>query len=229
MSLVSDILTDALNYIGANAAGETPDTDDQGLSLRVANRMLDSWSAKKLSLVTGVKVGTYTLSGAASYTYGTGQTWNGSRPIKIKSAASVAANGTVMPIHIATAEEWAKIVDKTRTGIFVEDLYYDDATPSMVVYVTPMPAAGSVQLFTYEAITAFATWGSTVTLYPGMERALVTVLAFELCLPFGRPVPDELPQLAAEALNTVISLWSEISGQEVPAVPTTPAAQGTAA
>lgn len=227
-SLVSDILTDALNYLGGNSAGEIPSTDDQAFMLRVTNRMLDSWSAKKLSLVTGIQYAPYSLTGAASYLLGPAQTWNNTRPIKIKAAVSIDASGASMPVRVATAEEYGKITDLTRTGVFIEDLFYDDAYPYIRIYVTPKPSAGSIGLYTYEALAQFATWGSSVSLYPGMERALVIVLALELCFAFGRVIPDGLPQAASEAFSTINALFNEIAGGATPPVPMIPAAQGEA-
>src|SRR5215831_6825038 len=92
-SNISDILQDALIFVGAYAQGQTPNTDDMSLALRVMNRKIDSLSGEKLSMV-GLKRNSYSLTGAASYTYGPGQTWSATtRPIKVKSASTLAASG----------------------------------------------------------------------------------------------------------------------------------------
>jgi hypothetical protein len=211
MSLVSDILGDSLMYIGAYGPGETVSTDDQTFALRLVNRVLDSWSARKLSPI-GINRASYGLSGAGSYTFGSSGTWVAStRPIKIK-----AANGIEKECRIASAEQWAAVADKTRTGIFVEDLYWDGGFPSGNVYVSPIPAGGNAILYTYQPIGDFASLTDTVSLPAGYERALVISFALELCIPFGRPIPDGLPQLAQEALMTIASLSAEILGTPVP-------------
>ena len=73
------------------------------------------------------------LSGQPSYALGPGLAWNAStRPIKIKSASTLASNNTEKDARIATADQWAQVPDKSRTGIFVEDLFYDNGFPTGV-------------------------------------------------------------------------------------------------
>jgi len=226
MSLVSDIIDDALFYIGAYGPGETVSSDDQTFGLRCVNRALDSWSAEKLSPV-GIKNATYALSGAASYTFGPAKTWAATaRPIKIKAASTIAANGVERAARIVTAEEWAAIPDKTRVGLFVDGLLYDDGYPTGNIYVTPKPAAGNCSLWTYEAITQFVNLTDAVSLPPGFERPLVLMLAMELCLPFSRPIPDGLPQLGQAAKLTIQALAAEILGTPMPGAAAQPPQPG---
>ncbi len=205
-TLVSTIGSDALNYLGVIAAGETPNTDDQALLIRVLNRLVDSWGAEKIALL-GLTTETITFTGAASYTVTTT-----TRPLKIRSATSVAANGTVMPIRIRTAEEFDAIPDKTRTGIFAEDLFYDAVYATGTLFVTPKPAAGSLQLRGYFAIAAFSAWGDTVDFPAGIERALVNAMVVEAAGAWGlNPTPTQA-QLAMEAKGTVKALSMDVLG-----------------
>jgi hypothetical protein len=226
MSLVSDIINDSLFYINAYGPGQTVSTDDQTFALRSVNRLLDSWSAQKLSPI-GVKYQQYLLTGAASYTYGVGKTWSAvTRPIKIKAASSITANNIESAVHVVTAEEWVSIRDKSRTGLFIRDLLYDGGYPSGNVYVTPMPASGTCALWTYEAITDFVNLTDPVVLPPGYETALVKAFAMELCIPFGRPIPEGLPQMAQAAMLTIQTLNSEVLGIPMPGAPAQPPEPG---
>ena len=219
MSLISDIISDALYYIGAYGAQEPVSSDDLAFGQRIVGRLLDSWSARKLSPL-GILRAPYTLSGAASYTYGPTTTWAATtRPMKIKAASVLAANGVEKECHVCTAEEWAAVPDKTRTGIYAEALYWDAGFPTGIIYVSPMPGAGSCVLYTYEAIGQTTGLSDTVSLPPGYERPLVLAFALELCIPFQRPIPDGLPQLAQEAEMTIASLSAEILGTPVPQPP----------
>lgn len=225
-NLVSDIIDDALYYIGAYGPSETISTDDQTFGQRIVNRLLDSWSAKKLSPI-GVKHTSYLLTGAASYTFGPGQTWNAAtRPLKVKAASTIAVNGVETPAKVVTAEEWVTIRDKTRTGLFMKALLWDGGFPNGNIYVTPMPGAGSCSLWTYEAITQFVNLTDAVSLPLGYERALVLCFALELCIPFTRPIPDGLPQLAQEALSTIQLLNAEILGMPMPGAAAQPPQPG---
>ena len=91
---INTLLTDSLIYVGAYAQGQTANPDDLSLAFRVVNRKLDSLSAEKLSMV-GMGRLAGQLSGQQSYALGPGLAWNAStRPIKIKSASTLATNGT---------------------------------------------------------------------------------------------------------------------------------------
>lgn len=226
-SLVSTIGTDALIYIGVIAAGETPNTDDQALLLRMLNRLVDSWSAEKIALL-GLTTDSITLSGAASYTVTTTH-----RPLKIRSAATVAANGTAMPTRVRSAEEFDAIPDKTRTGLYVEDLFYDSGYATGNVYVTPKPSAGTLQLRGYYAVSLFSAWGDTVDFPAGIERALTENLAVMAAGVWGRPLDQALAALAAESKGIVKQLSMDVLGphglQPVTAVTEPVTAPGQAA
>jgi hypothetical protein len=232
-SQISDLLLDSLIFVGAYAQGQTANTDDLSLAFRVINRKLDSLSAQKLSMV-GMGKGAYALTGAPSYTYGpdSGNAWQAPRrPVKIKSASVIAANGVEKAARIATADQWAAVPDKTRTGIYVEDLFYDQGFPDGTVYVSPIPAAGTALLWTFEAIPALPAQIGTVSLAPGYEEAIVMIAAAELCIAFQRPLTQELNNAALQARSVIEQLNAELFDAPMPPPqgpgPTSPDAQRT--
>jgi len=230
-SNISDILTDALIYVGAYAQGQTPNTDDLNLALRVMNRKIDSLSAEKLSMI-GMKRSAFNLTGSSSYTYGPGMVWAATtRPIKIASASTLAGNGSQHAARIQTADAFAAILDKSRTGIYIEDLCYDNGYPNGNVYVTPMPSGGSCVLWTYEAIPQFASTTGTVSLAPGFEETLVTIAAVDLCIAFQRPLTQELNNAALQAKQVIVELCAEVFNAPAPPPagpnPASPPAQRT--
>ena len=229
ISQVSDILTDALIYVGAYAQGQTPNTDDMSLALRVINRKIDSLSAEKLSMIGMVRAN-YPLTGIIVYGYGPGQVWNQlNRPIKIKSASVQATNGTEMPCKIATADEWSAVPDKSRTGVFAETMFYDNGYPSGNIYVTPIPASGSMVLWTFEPLTQIPSQTGTVDLAPGFTEVFVTMAAQELCIAFQRPLTEELKLAADQSKNVIMQLAAELFDAPAPPPagpgPTAPPAQ----
>lgn len=216
ISQVSDILTDALIYVGAYAQGQTPNTDDMSLAFRTVNRKFDSLSAEKLSMI-GMHRGSYSLTGAASYTFGPGQTWAAtSRPIKIKSASVLASNNVEKECRLPTADQWAQIPDKSRTGIFIEDLFYDNGYPTGVIWVSPMPAAGNVILWTFEQIPQLTSQTGTVDLAPGYTEAIVMIAAEELCIAFQRPVTQEMMMGMQQAKSVIVQLNAELFDAPAP-------------
>lgn len=216
MAQIADLLLDSLIFVGAYAQGQTANPDDLSLAFRVMNRVIDGLGAEKLSMV-GMKRAAYTLSGAASYTFGPGQTWNATaRPIKIRSASVLAVNGVERPCNLPTADQWAGVPDKSRTGVYVEDLYYDYGFPTGNVYVSPMPAAGSVVLWTYEAIPQLPAQTGTVQLAPGYEGALIKLAAEDLCIAFQRPLTQELMAAALGAKAAIMQLNAEMHSGPMP-------------
>jgi len=215
-SQISDILTDSLILVGAYAQGQTPNTDDMALAFRVTNRKLDSLSAEKLSMV-GMKNQMYPLTGQQGYTFGPSMTWNSlTRPIKIKSASTISPLATEHPAKICTADEWAAIDDKSRTGVYAEAIFYDNGFPTGNILVTPRPSGGSMSLWTFEAIPQLPSQTGTVSLAPGYEEAIVNIAAVELCIAFQRPVTEELMAAATQAKGVIVELNAEIFNAPAP-------------
>lgn len=213
---ISDVLTDALILVGAYAQGQTPNSDDMSLAFRVVNRKLDSLSAEKLSMV-GMKGQYYPLTGSSAYPFGPGLIWNATtRPIKIKSASTISSLSTEHPAKICTADEWAMIDDKSRTGIYAEAVFYDNGFPTGNIWVTPRPSAGFMSLWTFEAIPQLPSQSGTVSLAPGYEQAIVDIAAVELCIAFQRPVTQELMASAVQAKQVIVELSAELFNAPAP-------------
>jgi hypothetical protein len=213
---INTLLTDSLILVGAYAQGQSPNSDDLSLAFRTVNRKLDSLSAEKLSMV-GMKGTSYPLSGAPSYSFGPGLAWNAStRPVKIKSASTISNIGTEHPAKICTADEWAAIDDKSRTGVYAESVFYDNGFPTGNIWVTPKPLSGSMSLWTFEAIPQLPGQTGAVQLAPGFEQAIVDIAAVELCIAFQRPVTQELMASASQAKNVIVQLCAEIFDAPAP-------------
>lgn len=219
MSNISDLLTDSLIEVGAYAQGQTPNTDDMSLAFRVINRKLDSLSAEKLSMV-GMRNQLYSLSGQSTYSFGPGMLWNSAtRPVKIKSASTISGQLTEHPARICTADEWAAIPDKSRTGVYAEAIFYDNGFPTGNISVTPKPSGGSMSIWTFEAIPQLPSQTGTVQFAPGFEQAIVNLAAVELCIAFQRPVTQELMASASQAKQVIVQLCAELF--DAPAPPPT--------
>ena len=215
-SNVQDILQDALIFVGAYAQGQTPNTDDMSLAFRIINRKIDSLSAEKLSMVGLMRSG-YPLTGTIVYGYGPGQVWSKiTRPIKIRSASVQATNGTEKPCRIATSDQWGAVPDKSRTGVFVEDMFYDAGYPTGNIYVSPIPNSGSMVLWTFEAIPQLLSQTGTVDLAPGYTETIVMIAAVELCIAFQRPLTEELNNAALQAKSVIAQLNAEVYSAPAP-------------
>lgn len=228
---IPDLLLDSLILVGAYAQGQTSNSDDMSLAFRVMNRKIDSLSAEKLSMV-GMLKSSYPLTGSPSYTYGPGMQWAiSNRPIKIKSISVIATNQVEREARICTADQWAGVPDKSRTGVYAEDAFYDNGYPTGIVYLSPMPASGSAVLWTFQPIPQLPAQTGTIDLAPGYGEVFVTMAAAELCIAFQRPLTQELAAAAAEAKNVIAQLNAELFNAPAPPPagpgPTAPPAQRT--
>ena len=205
--LVSDVITAALYWINELAPGETPNSDDLATGLSTLNILLDSWNSIRLNVYV-ITENTYALAtGNGSYTIGNGGTFNSSRPVSIRAAAhqTGTAPSFQFPIHLASAEEFSKITDVNRQSNIVEMLWYDNEFPTGTIRIWPLPGApaGSLNLWTWELLVAFALTSSTFNMPPGYPLALELNLAVLLAPIYGRPITPELGMSAMQALAAI--------------------------
>lgn len=205
---VQQLIDKALVLIGVIAPGETPATEERNDAFDALNNLVANWSAQQLPLFS-VQLDTVTLTGAASYTLA-------SRPMRIKSAQVLAANGTAQAPALIDAVGWAGVSDKTRTGVFAEVLYCDYGYPSAVVTLSPRPGAGTLEIYSYKQLTEFASLAEVIDLPPGYERALRYALAIDLAPEYGRTVTPEIAGSAQEAKNAIAQLNAIVLGEMQP-------------
>ncbi len=211
-----DLIDYALTEIGVADPGVTPATEERNWGLTKLNQLLSSWSAQALPIYQITRE-TFVLSGAGSYTIGTGQTWSTTRPVKIKAAAYT-ANGVIVWLDVVPAEVWA---DGGRNRI----LYYDHGYPNGTVWLRPAPTDGTLELYSYKPLTSFATLNTAIALPDGYERALQLNLAVDLAPSFGRALDANIIALANDAKMSIQGLNQAVLGPVVPGVATPPATQ----
>lgn len=204
MPTAQQIINDAHSHLGVLPAGATLGLDLSTLGLATLNRLLDGWTAEQIA-VNGQTVQTIALSGAASYPLAT-------RPVKVESASVTDAAGVEQLAPLVTAKEWSQIPDKTRTGGFAEAAWYDAGIPTANIYLTPKPAAGSLQLRVIAPIAALGSLSSSVVVPPGVEKALVYNLAVDLAASLEKPVPPSVAALAAATKDALKTLSADVFG-----------------
>lgn len=198
MATASAIIRRALRLIGAIAAGETPSANEQADALEALNAMLDSWRTSSLS-VYALRDETLTLTGAASYTIGTGGALNTTRPVRIASAYERIGT-TDYPVRIASAAAWYELAAKSTTSDVAEWLYYESSYPLGTLYLWPKPTTGVLHLVTWVPLTSYAA-ANDVALPPGYQDAITYNLAVRMAPEYGRPVTPELAAIARDALS----------------------------
>lgn len=133
------LIRDALLDIGVISPIDriTAEMADDGL--RKLNSLLQSWSVEKL-LPYSPTYETFTLStGVASYTWGTGGTWNTARPIEIVNM-NVTVAGSSSPLYEMQINTYYNIAVKTTQDV-PERFYFAPEYPLAKVYLYPVPAS----------------------------------------------------------------------------------------
>jgi hypothetical protein len=186
-----------MRLIGAIAAGETLETEELNDAFVSLNQMLSSWNTEGASLVARKRL-TVSVFSANSYALP-------ERPVKI-DAASTSISGVDSGLEIVDSAGWEAIPvpEKQMQSIFIRRLYCDYAFPSSTVYIWPAPrVSGTLELWIYATMPAFASVDSVISLPEGYEAGLRFNLATVLAPEYGRPVD---PLTAAGAQNFKASL-----------------------
>lgn len=172
---------------------------------------------------------TLALTGAASYTIGSGGLFNVDRPVRVLGGSIAAGSSVTKGLRLVTAEEWAAYPAKGAGGNFAEVLFYDGAYPTGTVWLAPKPATGgTLELFNYIALASFATLATVIDLPPGYERALRLCLAVELAPEFGRALDPTVEANAENAKASIFGLNAAILGTPNPPAPAPPQAPAKA-
>jgi hypothetical protein len=195
---VSDLIHSSMRLIGAIAAGETLETTELNDAFVSLNQMLSSWDTEGASLVGRKRLLIPLNSQFGSYVLS-------ERPVHIE-AASVSVSTGIMdsPLQIVDSAGWETTPEKQALSVYTKVLYCDYGYPTATVYIAPLPrVGGTLELWIYVTMPAFADLTSVIDLPPGYEAGLRFNLAIVLAPEYGRPVD---PLTAAGAQNFKASL-----------------------
>lgn len=206
MATALDLIKGAMRLIGAIESGETPSSEETSDGLSALNAMMDAWSIERL-MVYQILQENFTLSaGTASYTIGSGGTWNTTRPTRIDSAFIRDSSGQDYPIEIITKEQYDAIWLKTTQSL-PEQLFYDPAYPLGTVYWYCVPDASyTAYINSWKQLQSFAGLTTVLALPPGYERAIKYNLALEIAPEYNRMPSAVLAQIANESKAAIKSM-----------------------
>lgn len=209
MTTVNDLITGALRLIEEVGAGQTISAEDSADGLTALIAMIDSWSIQGGSIYTET-IETFALTGASSYTIGTGGNFNTVRPLKLRAATYMLSGADTYEnkLDILSMEEYAYQKDKTVTGS-ANRVYYAMNYPLGILYFHPIPTTGFCKLFTDKPLTNYTATTDTIVLPPGYERALRYNLAVELAPEYGKQANQTVLMIANESKQSVESKNNE--------------------
>lgn len=213
MSTVGDLITDALQDIGAVAIDEAPTTSEMNAAFRKLNNMIDTWSTESL-MVYNITENVFPLtSGQQVYTLGTGGDFNIPRPPKIDLVYARDGDGNdYNMINTSSPDQYASIISKYTTSSIPQLLYDDGGYPLKNITLWPVPSDPqySLVLWVWGVIAAFGAINDTIVLPPGYYLALEYNLAVLLAPSFGRKASEDLTSLALSSKAQVKRINTDV-------------------
>jgi hypothetical protein len=180
MTTALQLVTSSLRKLGAVAAGESLDADEQSDALAALNQIVESWNLKGLALFRRENAAYTLVPSQQAYAVGSGADFDGPRPITLHSAF-VTRGGIDYPLAVLTQAQWNDILQKSTQSEIPEGIYYDPTFPAGTMRFWPVPIeALTVTLAIDMQLAAVADINDDLAFPPGYERALLYALAVDL-------------------------------------------------
>lgn len=212
---VTDFGTRALRLLGVIDATATPSAEDIQTCFDALNDMVDDWGTQRQTIYKITRNVFSLTANTASYTLGSGGTWNIVRPVWIERVSVIPTNsgtGNTGPMEIPIGytldiQEFQQITIKTATSTFPQCIYWDRGwsagLSTVQVYPVPTSSDGAIVLYTPTAVTQFTDLSTEYTFPPGYAKALRYNLAVELAPEYGIEPPDTVRKIAMESLADI--------------------------
>jgi hypothetical protein len=201
-STALELIKDAQRILGTPARVNTQD------ALRALNMMLDNWAVNGVVATAQTRSSASIAAGSASYTIGSGQTINATKPQRIISAFLRDSDNTDTALSMVEREQYDSISTKSTTGV-PDRLFYDpgvtqQATQVGTIYLYPVPSSAYTLFMEAELpFTQIATFTAGMTFPSYYERAIKFGLAIELAPESQVEPSDTVIALATAALKTL--------------------------
>lgn len=181
--------------------GQTANADEIATAQIGLNNLLDEMNGLGAAVYSVAPI-TFTLTGVASYTIGTGGTINVPRPVKIEAWNVRTASGQAIGGKPLDAVEFATIAaDRGASGSRAIALNYDGAFPLASAHLYPIPAAGgTLELWVWSQLAQITDFTLTVTYPPAYLQAIIYNLAVVIGPKFGKPIDPDIKAIADGAM-----------------------------
>ena len=194
------LINAALRAIGVIASGEVATAQELADSLESLKFMLRHWSNIGIRTYF-LSQNTLALSGATSYTIGSGGNCDTTRPEDIKGGYVKDANGFDSPLTIIDAERYRSLSLKSIAGT-ANYLWYNPDFPLGLLYFWPL-GAGTAYLDSLKPLTEPTVLTSSIAFPPAYDEAIKWNLALRLAAEFSKEPSQLVIALAASALKWI--------------------------
>lgn len=210
-----DLISDALREIGVLGAEEDANIGDAQLAMRYLNRLIASNNICASSIYTSLMQTFALVANQASYTIGVDPAgvlvpdFAATRPTDIQNIVLQLQAGPPIirdePMVSLSDAEWAS---KQVTEIYAipKQYHYDKSYPLGEIFFYPAPSSAyTIELWSWQQGGRVAELYDPISYPPGYDDFWLYQLALRLCGPFGRPVPQHLPEMERRAIDRIIA------------------------
>lgn len=205
-----EIIEESLKELGVTNKGEPLDADDAQDALFRLNRMLETWSGRRVAVRYEVEDSKVLTAGDADYTIGTGGEINTVLPIEIIGAylKFTPDNNWLQPIDIEkSGTRFFSFPDRLLVSSIPRKLYYDKTYPlgTIHLYYTP-DKAYTLFIRSWKPLSTLASLSTNVTLDPIYNEPILYNLAVRLAPQFGVTPTQITVDAAKETFRNLMRL-----------------------
>lgn len=205
MTTARELIKRALRKINAYDREGEPTAAEMSDSLEELNSLLGMWLAKSLTVLTTSQESFSLVSGTGSYSIGSGQTFDTTRPVKVNNAF-VRSGDTDYQLDIVSDEVYREI-DLKSTGGLPYLLNYHATFPYGTINVYYVPSANyTIYLDLVKQLSDISDLDETFNLPKEYSDPIVYNLAVRLAPEFGALLPQYVADLAIDSLSQLKSL-----------------------
>jgi hypothetical protein len=203
-----DIIKRAFDDIGAGQEGEPLSAAMAIDGLHRLNNMIASWALQPDTMLSLKREVFDMFADIPSYTIGPGGDFDTVRPVYLLGVSLLLTDGPPpieIPLSPMNQQAYQVETIKGQTSTQPSAFYYAATQPLGTLYPWPIAtsAANDLVIYSQEAVSGFATLSTPYTFAPGYTEAIEYNLAKRLSTPYGRPLPPEIRELAAQSLSWV--------------------------
>ncbi len=207
---VSSSILRSMRMIGEKTRGATLNSDEQVECLAEFNTFLDALSIERLMCYQVTQESFPLTTSSATYTIGSGGTFNTTRPTKIVDPCFVRdSSGLDSEVTIIGSEQYGRIVQKSAGFTYPQWLFYDggfSASGLGTISVYPAPSSGlTLFINSWKQLGSVSTISAQLSFPPGYQLFLESNFAIHLAAG-AIPASAELAKIARDSKAAIKSL-----------------------
>lgn len=212
MATAREIINDSLIEIGVLGQGASAGDNVARLGLVRLQKQMDAWKADDLTLSVLASEEYDLPSGDSFFTIGDGADLDAQRPAWIEGMNYVNPGSSPENEVVMGQMDWDSYLaqsQKTLESALPQQFFYQPSFPPTHpewgrFFIWPTPTQDiTLKIYYGMGTDEPAALDSELVGPAGYQEAFMYQLALRLCTPFGRPVPDLLPQMAVDAYQRI--------------------------